>query len=69
MDKKDVKLIPDRLPPACSESDRYDAFNLIQTGLRSEDKLTVQIGQARLRVLENRATAEDLELLGIKSNK
>lgn len=62
------KIIPDRLPPECDEEAKFDAFRLIQTGRKCKDDLTFKIGQARLRVLEDRATAEDLELLGIKSS-
>lgn len=61
------KIIPDRLPPECDEEDKFNALRLIQVGKRCKDDLTFKIGQARLRLLENRATEEDLELLEIKS--
>ena len=47
-----------------TEQERFDAMNLIRTGNRTGDILTKRMGQARLRLLENRATPEDLELLG-----
>ena len=67
MKKEAKKLIHHRLPPECDEEAKFDAFRLIQTGKKCKDDLTTKIGQARLRLLENRATAEDIELLEIKS--
>lgn len=67
--KNAKKLIPDRLPQGDDQQSKFDALSLIKTGKRLGDDLSVRIGQARLRYLENRATAEDLELLNIELKK
>lgn len=60
------KIVPNQLPPECDEEAKFDAMRLIQMGNRNGDELTKKIGQARLRVMEDRATEEDFEILGIK---
>jgi hypothetical protein len=54
------------LPEGDDEAERFDALNLIRTGNKGGDGLTKRIGQARLRVLENRPNVEDLELLHLE---
>lgn len=66
MQEKPKRLVPDRVPPKCDEEAKFDAFRLIKAGIKLGDDLMKRIGQARLRVLEDRATDEDLELLNIK---
>lgn len=60
------RLVSNRIPPQCDETDKYAAKLLIQAGNKNNDELTKKIGQARLRLLENRETADDLVLLGIR---
>lgn len=66
MKQENKRLVSDRVPPKCDEEAKFDAFRLIKAGIKLGDDLMKKIGQARVRLLEDRATDEDLELLNIK---